>query len=273
MEEVVNETPNVPAETKWVAGEDKSQKFSVYFEAFHTKDFGLTVGRAGEIHYTTDGGEHWPEATNKSKCCFGLDFASDHVIYVCANGKNVVKSTDDGKNFFRVADFGEDSPNQCRMVSFYDENNGVIASAKKMGITHDGGASWKELTIFCDVVGVKMNSENTIYYVGKDFCMYRSEDGGETWNSTPLNLPEKEDYYNEPQAFAFNMVENGYTLFATQKSTNLLKHYVTDTHGATWIEDPLPEVLGHCNIYLNDDGDVLTANNSQNMTALVLIRK
>lgn len=272
-EEVVPEITSESVESDWVAGEDKRQKFNVNFLAYHTKDFGLTVGMSGEIHYTNDGGESWPQATNKSKCCFGLDFVNDKVIYACGNGKNVVKSTDGGQNFSRVADFGGDSPNQCKMLSFYDENNGIIASAKLMAITHDGGTSWKELTLPCKVAGINMNSENRIYFVGDDFNMYISEDGGETWNSTALNLPEKNDYYNIPQSFAFSIDENGYTLFASQKSTKLVKRYVTVDQGATWTEEPLPEVEGHYYLYLNKDGDVLTANNGLKMTSTVLTRK
>lgn len=271
--EDTEEAKSEPVESEWEASAPEKQSFPVNFAAFHTKDFGLTVGMGGEIHYTTDGGVSWLDSENHSNCCFGVDFVDENVIYVSGNGMHVVKSTDGGQSFLRVEDFGGSTPNQCKMLSFCDENNGIIASSKKMAITNDGAASWKELTLPCEVVGIQMTSPEQLYFVGKDFCMYTSEDAGETWSFTDLKLPEQTDYYNIPQAVAFTVDETGYTIFATQKSTKLLKNYVTADNGETWTECPLPEVTGHYNLYLNHTGDILTANDGLKLTAVKLVHK
>ncbi len=265
---VEEETSEVKViESDWEVRSEERPGFPLYFEAYYTKDFGLAVGQFGEIHYTTDAGKEWPAAENKSNCSYGLEFVNDQVIYVVCNNSQVVKSTDGGRTFTRLKDFGGSAPNQCRYLSFIDENTGIIASGKKLGLTTDGGKEWKELTVPCEIIGMDMVSLDEMYLVGNDLSMYATKDGGATWEATPLNLPEGQDYLNLMHAVAFRVEEDGIKLFAFQKSTKLVKHYETKEFGAEWIEHALPEVK-NSKLYLNNQCDVLSALSDSGMQVL-----
>lgn len=247
------------AEILWSVVHEQTYEFPVNFSAYHTSDFGLTVGYGGEIHSSTDGGANWPESTNDSACLFSLDFVDENIMYACGNQGKVTKSTDGGKSFSVVGVFTEASPCQGVDISFMDENNGIIAAQERMGITSDGGVTWTEVQQSNLIGGILMASPQEFYYIGSDYCLYKTMDSGSTWEKTPLNLPLEKDYNISAQNFAiYKDGENAYTLYCTQKSTKLLKSYSTTDNCVTWSENAMPEVEGPALLYLNKEGNVLS---------------
>ncbi|HKM34548.1 MAG TPA: hypothetical protein VJY54_07380 [Lachnospiraceae bacterium] len=270
----VEESAQPLAETLWSVVQEQTYDFPVNFSAYNTPDFGLTVGYGGEIHCSTDGGENWPESTNDSACLFSLDFVDENIMYSCGNQGKVTKSTDGGKSFSVVGVFTEASPCQCVDISFIDENNGIIAAKERMGITSDGGVTWTEVQQSNLIAGILMASPQEFYYIGSDYCLYKTMDSGSTWEKTPLNLPLEKDYNTSVQNLAIcKDGENSFTLYCTQKSTKLLKSYSTTDNCVTWTENAMPEVEGPALLYLNKEGNVLSYFNVSKSWIKVLTKQ
>ena len=273
-EKVVSEESTqdlVAPETTWDVIYEDTFDFPVYYSGFYNTDYGITVGYGGEIHYTTDGGVSWPKATNNSACRYGLDIVSENTSYTCGNMGQVTKSTDGGLNFTRVDNFGGSTPYQCKMLSFCDETNGLIASSTRMAITNDGATSWKQLTAPVECISVYMDTPETFYCIGKDFYFYKTVDGGTTWEKTQLNLPEKDDYYNDSLNVALHADgEQSYTIYCIKKSDKTIHSYSTEDQWKTLTENPMPEVEMFASLYLNNSGDILTLYDSLSSEITVL---
>lgn len=277
---VVSAPPSVkPADIKlgssWKQMHTQEYKKNKYFAAgYNNKDNGLTVGYAGAVYYTENAGEKWSGAGNFSACRFGLDYANDKIIYTCGNKGDVTKSTNGGVTFNKVTSFGDSEPNQCRSLSFCDENNGIIASRERLAITNDGAETWKELDPPSDIVAIRMVAPDTFYIVDTEYSIFKTVDGGSTWEVTPMNLPEGKDYLNEGNNFAlFVDADNAYTVFCVQRSTRELKSYSTIDNWGTCKENKVPKLTGVLTFYGNREGNLVTITNLHENTITVLGKK
>ncbi len=250
---------NIKLGSSWKMIYSKDYPNAFYSAGFNDKKNGLTVGYGGVIYYTVDGGKNWESAVNSSACRFGLDYASDKVLYTCGNQGHITKSTNSGVDFASATSFGDSEPNQCRSLSFCDENNGIIASRKRMAITKDGAKSWTELTIPSELIALYMVSPDTFYYIDSTFNLYKTVDGGFTWESTPMNLPLGTDYFELSNSFSlFVDADNAFTVFCTQRSTRELKSYSTIDNWGTLKENKVPDINGVLTFYVNHKGNVVT---------------
>lgn len=245
--------------------------FSVNDMAFYSEDLAITVGRGGEIHYSSDQGITCPQSDNESHCRFGLDIVNDEICYTCGNNGEVTKSTDGGKTFEKMTSFGTD---QGKIISFVDENNGIIATQKSMAITKDGAKTWSPLETPSAVIAVCMETADCFCYIGDDLNLYRTTDCGATWEQTSLNLPEKSDYLNKSKSFAFTIDgSKSYTFYCFQKSTGLLKSYSTTDNCVNYSENDMPEIDVTSYIYVNHPGNIITLYNIKDKSVIALIKK
>ena len=214
---------------------------------FLNENFGITVGYAGEVHYTNDGGAKWPKGTNQSLCRFGLEIINENLAWNCGNGANVRKTTDNGKTWQKVTDFGESRPNHCRYLSFLDENTGWIAAPKKLGSTTDGGQTWLTLTLPSDIkeiAAIDLLDKNTGYLVETNNKLYITNDGGLTWVSKPINIDNLDNiiWSTNVSIIRFADKENGtFFYYGTDKK---LKCSITKNSGDTWEEEPMTDIDG-----------------------------
>lgn len=202
--------------------------------AFYNMDFGITVGYAGEIHYSGDQGKTWPRAENKTACLFGIDIINENVAFACGNGKNVTKTTDGGKTWNRVADFGGSSPVMCQMLSFVDENTGFIASELKLAYTNDSGTTWTEREVPAKIMAIHLTSATKGYFVGMDRKLYVTEDAGVTWEAGELNMEGFENCIPVSTSSAFSIAEDGSGIFFFLEKGGLLKCFETKDISAAW---------------------------------------
>ena len=194
--------------------------------------------------------------------------------YTCGNAGEVTKSTDGGKTYAQKTKFGDYVPDQCQMLSFCDENNGIIASYKRMAITSDGATTWTELKVPAKILCIYMVSTTEFYFIGHDLNLYRTVDGGSNWETITMNLPEKKNYILNPLNFALYVDgDNAYTIFCIPSSSRLVKSYSTIDNWATCKENTVPELPIFGKLYFNHEGSLLTINNATDSNCTVLKRK
>lgn len=158
---------------------------------FLDETFGITAGSAGEVHYTTDGGETWSKADNSSMCRFGLEIVDEQLAWHCGNGGHVRVSTDGGQTWQDVADYGPNEPNHCRFLSFLDAETGWAATPHQLGATVDGGASWIDVAPpegIQDIAAIALRTTTDGYLLDTAGNMFVTQDGGETWSPPSLGL-------------------------------------------------------------------------------------
>ena len=204
-----------------------------------------------------------------------MEIVNGTTCYTCGNAGQITKSTDGGKTFERVTSFGGEVPNECKMMSFCDENTGIIASEKRLGLTVDGAATWTELTPPAELIAIRMLDAKTFLCVGNDFLLYKTADGGTTWSSVPLGLPLGREYSDKARdTMLFADGENAYTIYCLEKESMRLKSYSTTDNWTSCNENPLPELtLPEGVLYLSPDGSILTLTDTKNDKATAIRRE
>ena len=230
---------------------------------FNNENLGVTVGPNGEIHYTTDGGKTWSLAMNNSACRFGMEIITDKIIFSCGDYGHVRKSVDGGANWTEVADFGGNVPDQCRYLSFMDENTGWIASPVKLALTLDSGKTWNEKTLPAGagkVLAISFVSKDEGYLVDSNATLYYTKDGAKTWSNKKLSLANMDFTLHDVNngALRFTDVNNG-VIFYFDKTTTAAKCARTTDGGTTWKNEVIPEVKGD-SMYASKDGKFLSVN-------------
>jgi photosystem II stability/assembly factor-like uncharacterized protein len=255
-----------PVASSWKVVQQVAYSHPVNLAGFFNDSFGITVGFAGETHYTSDGGQTWPKAQNKSMCRFGLDIVDENVAWACGNGSGVGLTTDGGKTWQGVEDFGGLEPNHCRFMSALDAKISWAAAPKKLGATNDGGATWNTLVLPEGIQGIAAIALRTAtdgYVLDTTGALFVTTDGGKTWSTYSLGLASGENLSvsSAPSAaMRFTDSNNGLVVFAlkTDNVTGVFSARTTDG-GQTWQREQLPIDYTLPTLYLAHDGVTLTA--------------
>ncbi|CDM70451.1 Hypothetical protein CM240_3334 [Clostridium bornimense] len=263
---------NEKAKNDWNEFKTVTVSNQSYIGGFNDENFGITVGYAGESKYSTDGGKTWSEGKNSSLCRFGLAIINDKVAYSCGNGSNVRKTKDGGKTWEAIKDFGKSEPNQCRYLSFINENEGIIASPEQLGITKDSGKEWIDITLPKDIgniLGIFYSDKKVIYIVDSNKKIYISKNAGDTWESKDLKADDMNTTVSSESALAihFDDENNGRVFYYT--SELVVKSVVTKDGGSTWKDEKVQEVCGQA-MFLSQDGKLLSVNSSVDKSIILL---
>jgi photosystem II stability/assembly factor-like uncharacterized protein len=256
----------------WKVAREIPIKHACSLAGFLNANQGITVGYAGEVHFTKDGGKSWPRAVNTSWCRFGLDIVNEKLAWHCGNAGHVRVSTDGGENWNAVASFGDMEPEQCRFISFVDEKTGWIAAPARFAITADGAQTWKELDSPAgntDTAALFLRTANEGYLLDVNGVLYATQDGCKTWRSHKLPLNGKLTNFNCPTAaIQFSDADHGMVVLA-RKGGGIIS-YVTADAGKTWTNAVVSEKL-YGFLYLTHDGKTLTVTNRATGLLTVLI--
>lgn len=232
---------------------------------FLDESFGITVGSAGEVHYTTDGGETWPQADNASLCRFGLEIVDDKLAWHCGNGGHVRVSTDGGRTWQAVADYGPNEPKHCRFLSFLDAETGWAATPYQLGATADGGASWVDVALpegIQDIAAIALRTSTDGYLLDVAGNLFVTEDGGESW--APLSsglIPDGKELLlgssSPAAALRFPDADRGLVALSLKGKEGVEISIVrTIDGGQTWEQEHALTTFG--TPYLTRDGTMLT---------------
>lgn len=266
------------AQSPWQVIETSTYNHAVSYAGFMDGSFGITVGYAGEVHYTTDGGATWPRATNTSLCRFGLEIVDDKVAWHCGNGGHVRKSTDGGRTWEAVTNFGPNEPNQCRFLSFLDATTGWAATPSELAATNDGGQTWQEITLPDDaqlIMAVELRTPQAGYLLASSGKLYVTADGGKSWTTQSLDFMKDAFVGKMPSPLAaMRFMDEKYGMIVMSRGNADDGFYVwsayTEDGGVTWREDQVPVEKGIPFLYLSNDGTTLTVLNTSFKKVTVL---
>lgn len=254
-------------DTQWQLFMERKYDFSCNDVLCYDENNIIAVGYAGEIHYYESSDDTCPRAENTSLCRFGIDILDGNICYTCGN-TNVTKSVDGGKTFEKKTDFA--STDNATMISFIDENTGIVASKKVLGITKDGAETWTYLELPSDeeILCIKMETADEFCFIDRSFNIHFTEDGGASWESIPLNLPEGTNYIPVKKNIEITKdCEDVYTIYCVDKDSFMLKSYTTNDrfYSCTENEMPLLKANGYS---LHMRGKYLTLTHAKDMIIL-----
>jgi photosystem II stability/assembly factor-like uncharacterized protein len=134
-------------------------------------------------------------------------------LIVATDGQAVMRSHDDGKNWYRInirQDLEYDDRVRCLLV---DPNNpeALFAGAEKgLFYSEDCGVHWRRIDCVLNGFAVwklaASESDPNVLYAGTGApslaILFRSRDGGKSWERTPLEMPEFCEGVNRPRMLA-----------------------------------------------------------------------
>lgn len=234
-----------------------------YIGGFNDLKYGITVGYAGEVHYSEDGGKTWPKGENTSYCRFGLDIVDKNISWNCGNSGHVRKTTDGGKTWVKVTDFGKSEPNQCRYLSFLDDTTGWIASPYILGATFDGGSTWETIILpddMADILAINLLNEKIGFIVDTNGSLYKTNNGGNSFTKVDLNLGKFNNQIYSTNAFVFRFTDENTGTFFYYDENDSLKCIYTDDGGKSFTKKNIPKTDAFGPLYLSHDCKYLTVN-------------
>ncbi len=190
-----------------------------------------TVDSEGIIIKTVNGGETWETIYPLSGTVHSftrIEFISPLKGFVVGWGNTFMMTEDGGATWVDIV-AGTDIYYYSGL-NFYDENNGFamglnLSNGLDSYITNDGGITWNLLTNTTNMAefASAYADENTLFTVGKDQVISKSEDGGENWSVINTGI---QGFYNFE--VYFKDLNNG--IVSTEDGTLLMTH----DSGLTW---------------------------------------
>jgi photosystem II stability/assembly factor-like uncharacterized protein len=259
--------------SKWNVVHQGEVDFKVTTAGFSDEKTGITVGYAGECHFTTDGGKDWDNADNKSWCRFGLEMVDNNVAIHCGNAGHVGFSKDGGKTWQLSTNFGDMEPQQCRYLSFPDQKTGWIASPNRLAFTIDEGAAWNELALPRGVGAIEAISlwaANNGCILDNKLDLYFTSDGGKSWENqkvqTDIEGIDRKIRRAPNTAMRFFDRNKGIIVFQVIAGEEIkLIALNTSDGGKSWVPEDIPaKLFGESVLFLSRDAKILTVYNEGN---------
>ena len=261
-------------ESSWTLVNDIKISHTSTIEAFFNETLGVTVGYAGEIHSTEDGGKTWPRSKNESACRFSVDFVSEKLVWCGGNNNQVCVSKDGGKTWTvaGLADMGTMHSN----IDFIDDMNGWVATQKRCMATKDGGKTWTKVELPKEadrIAAIALRTPTDGYFLTNAGLLFITKDGGKTWTNKDIGIKNYKivDTANKPQLvkkdvaladIAFMDENTGYIVFAgsVPGEGNKVFCLKTEDGGSTWNAEEVATADGYIasTVSLTGDGKYLT---------------
>jgi photosystem II stability/assembly factor-like uncharacterized protein len=221
---------------------------NLYNVKFINKNTGWTLGDAGIILKTTNGGNNWINVPNPSIIAGGilggLCPVDSNVVYVSGGHEVILKTTNGGTNWIEIRNGPYGTGTGFEAVYFLNKDTGWFCGAMRVLRTTNGGLSF-------DSAGIFWGSLHDIYF--KDFyngliCgdgrVFKTTDGGMNWFNS--NVPTL-GYY--PMFMRLGVAEKNYIFVS---GYNRVGVYKSSDFAATWIKIDSTTTIGAYGIYFTN---------------------
>jgi len=245
----------------WKLLSDSTVETSVFYAGFLNESTGVTVGYEGAISYTSDGGKTWTPSDIKSACRYGLSFYDDSFLVTSGNLGVNMTSKDKGKSWTKLGEFPLKGGGEFnKFLSVIDKKNIYIGAPQALGVTKDGGKTWKEIALpkQCKkIMGMFFLTSKDGYILGKDGTLFKTTDSCKTWTTQTIDLKGEKIIQSPMPAVAINFQNenDGMIVFGIQSYQ--LVCLKTSDGGKTWETVEVPKSYG-LSPYLSRDGKFLT---------------
>ncbi len=167
------------------------------------------------LFYSYNGGEYWQQPTqlNSGKINdIAIDPRNKCIIYA-AYGNKVVKSTDCNRSWFDA--YIDPRPKIVTSIAIDNLNPSNIYISTDFGEiikSVDGANTWTTVNRFsksATQVIINTNSTNILYAVVLDQGIFRSDDGGISWNSVSESIKKNKGIFTNARLAFDNSVSDG----------------------------------------------------------------
>ncbi len=263
-EDIAEETKKEDA-SPWRLISESSVNTKVDYAGFLNESIGITVGYAGAISYTADGGKSWSESSNVSACRYGLDLYDENFFVSSGNSGVNLLSIDKGESWSSLADFPLKNNDEFnKFISVIDKENIYVGSKLSLGVSDDGGETWSELKLVdeCNnIVGMFFMTPEIGYLLNSDGRLYMTKDGCETWTVQAIDLGGEKIAINKMPSAVINFQNNEEGIIIYTTTSYKVCCIGTEDGASTWENISMPKVSCFAP-YLSRDGQFLTLSSS-----------
>lgn len=236
---------------------------------FADENDGWLVGHSGTIKHTNNGGDSWRlQQSHVSSDLWDVFFKDNKIGWACGSDDTILRTLDGGASWERIT-LPQEGNKTYVAIQFANETIGWTSNNQSEILkTIDGGRSWEVQTTH-RVGGARLCviDENVVYYLAGQ--MYRSFDGGITWDSLETEIPNT----YRPTDMFFTDSDNGYIVVENGTGGAIITDYpvfITQDGGHTWqpsewledegfrcvhfMDEQTGWVAGNENIYKTTDG-------------------
>jgi photosystem II stability/assembly factor-like uncharacterized protein len=211
---------------------------------FLNENRGITVGGAGQIRVTSNGGETWNNVVSPTtKRLNSVYFVNETTGWAVGEDGAIIKSNDGGNTW---DDLELNTTRDLYGVHFINESTGIAVGDQGWIIrTTDGGFSWNTVVSNSNRLlrAVVFTDATTGVIVGNASEVLRTTDGGLTWNREGVTFQggTAADLFRNLTAVDFVDANTGWMVGF------LGVIWRTDNGGLTWVRQRPPQ-----NVLLND---------------------
>lgn len=246
----------------------------IWSVAFHPHNPRMVYagGEEAKLCVSEDGGESWelvpisatypsvtttPQMLPKRVIGISMDPSSPEKMYAAVEVGGLLRSTDGGASWESVSEghYQNDDPVDMHSVLVSSSRPGHVSTISRIGLSRsaDGGEHWSPGRIqmlssrgtYCRVIREDPSDADTLYVgAGPEFrgtpgALFRSRDGGDSWNQVNLGLTLDTTLFG----FAINAAEPTQMYAATREGQVVGSH----DGGETWQDCSLPEGVSEVN--------------------------
>lgn len=211
-------------------------------EIGYTGGTNVTYNGKGKVLKTTDGGDTWVvqwESEVNGTGVTSLHFFTTSHGFAGTMAGNLMETVDGGTTWTSVDIDPNENQGEITDLDFYDSDNGAMVTQwGGIYITDDGGATWTVAsTNYMTSIDLFYASETTLFAAGFSQEIYKSTDGGDTWEFSYQGPNGAIDQYVNLGVF-FIDANNG---IVTSEEGN---YFQTSDGGDTWEEGSVTGQFG-----------------------------